>query len=129
KRSRRSRTGDWQLCINRGTELETTDHRPPTTEGKDAGTRGGGDGAKATTDHGPATEVPPELGAGGLNPQSAIRNPHSDEWLPIGGSSIRETERHLARILRMEYETFLNSAYFQQGRADEFTRQKPDARK
>jgi exonuclease SbcC len=29
----------------------------------------------------------------------------------------------------MEYETFLNSAYFQQGRADEFTRQKPDARK
>src|SRR5438105_15854029 len=24
KRSRRSRTGDWQLCINRGTESKTT---------------------------------------------------------------------------------------------------------
>lgn len=50
-------------------------------------------------------------------------------WRPVGGTGMRETERHLARLLRMEYETFLNSAYFQQGRADEFTRQKPDARK
>src|SRR5205823_2130081 len=40
-----------------------------------------------------------------------------------------ETEKQLEKLLRMEYETFLNSAYFQQGRADEFTRQKPDARK
>ena len=29
----------------------------------------------------------------------------------------------------MEYETFLNSAYLQQGHADEFTRQTPDKRK
>lgn len=50
-------------------------------------------------------------------------------WRPIGGSGVRETERQLTRLLRMEYETFLNSAYIQQGRADEFTRQRPDARK
>lgn len=50
-------------------------------------------------------------------------------WKPVGGSTMRETERHLVRLLRMEYETFVNSAYIQQGRADEFTRQKPDARK
>src|SRR5439155_17915766 len=62
--------------------------------------------------------------------KSKIENRKSDgSWIPVGGSSIRETERNLARILRMEYETFLNSAYFQQGHADEFTRQKPDARK
>src|SRR5436190_2220426 len=60
--------------------------------------------------------------------QAQIRD-GAGAWRPIGGSSMRETERHLARILRMEYETFLNSAYIQQGRADEFTRQKPDARK
>ena len=77
KRSRRNRSGDWQVQI-----------RPS----------GAG-----------------ELGSG--------------DWIPVGGSSVRETERHLAKILRMEYETFLNSAYFQQGRADEFTRQKPEARK
>jgi DNA repair protein SbcC/Rad50 len=50
-------------------------------------------------------------------------------WRPAGGSGVRDTERTIARLLRMEYETFLNSAYFQQGRADEFTRQRPDARK
>jgi exonuclease SbcC len=50
-------------------------------------------------------------------------------WRSAGGSGMRDTERQLIRILRMEYETFLNSAYIQQGRADEFTRQKPDARK
>ncbi len=65
-----------------------------------------------------------------VNPEFNIQNPKSDSsWIPVGGSSIRETERNLVRILRMEYETFLNSAYFQQGRADEFTRHKPDARK
>lgn len=51
------------------------------------------------------------------------------EWRPAGGSSMAETGRHLSRLLRMEYETFLNSAYIQQGRADEFTRQKPNDRK
>src|SRR5436309_199211 len=50
-------------------------------------------------------------------------------WRSIGGTGMRDTEKNLARILRMEHETFLNSAYFQQGRADEFTRQKPEARK
>jgi len=53
----------------------------------------------------------------------------SGDWRPSGGSSMSETGRHLARLLRMEYETFLNSAYIQQGRADEFTRQKPNDRK
>lgn len=50
-------------------------------------------------------------------------------YVPIGGNSQRETERHIVQLLSMEYETFLNSAYLQQGRADEFTRQTPDNRK
>lgn len=50
-------------------------------------------------------------------------------WQPAGGSAMSETGRHIARLLHMEYETFLNSAYIQQGRADEFTRQKPNDRK
>ena len=54
---------------------------------------------------------------------------HNETAIPIGGSTMRETERRLASMLRMEYETFVNSAYIQQGRADEFTRQKPADRK
>lgn len=50
-------------------------------------------------------------------------------WRSISGAGIRETRRSLVNLLHMEYETFLNSAYIQQGRADEFTRNKPDARK
>lgn len=53
----------------------------------------------------------------------------SGGWLPIGGGSQRETAKQVVQLLSMEYETFLNSAYLQQGRADEFTRQTPDKRK
>ncbi len=50
-------------------------------------------------------------------------------WNPIGGNSQAETGRQIVQLLNMEYETFLNSAYLQQGRADEFTRQTPAKRK
>lgn len=51
------------------------------------------------------------------------------EWRSMGGANRRETSRQIVELLRMEYDTFLNSAYLQQGRADEFTRQTPDVRK
>ena len=50
-------------------------------------------------------------------------------WNPIGGNSQRETGRQIVQLLNMEYDTFLNSAYLQQGKADEFTRQTPAKRK
>lgn len=50
-------------------------------------------------------------------------------WNPIGGGSQRETGKQIVQLLNMEYDTFLNSAYLQQGRADEFTRQTPAKRK
>lgn len=50
-------------------------------------------------------------------------------WNPIGGNSQRETGRQIVQLLNMEHDTFLNSAYLQQGRADEFTRQTPAKRK
>lgn len=49
-------------------------------------------------------------------------------WASVGGSS-RDVGKQIVQLLSMEYETFLNSAYLQQGRADEFTRQTPDNRK
>jgi exonuclease SbcC len=50
-------------------------------------------------------------------------------YAAIGGGGQRETGKQIVQLLSMEYETFINSAYLQQGRADEFTRQTPDARK
>ncbi|HEV2471224.1 MAG TPA: SMC family ATPase, partial [Chthonomonadales bacterium] len=50
------------------------------------------------------------------------------EWSPMT-SGTRDTGAQLQQLLGMDYETFLNSAYLQQGRADEFTRQTPDNRK
>jgi exonuclease SbcC len=51
------------------------------------------------------------------------------EYAPLGAGGLRDTGREIVRLIGMEYETFLNSAYLQQGRADEFTRQTPDNRK
>ncbi len=47
----------------------------------------------------------------------------SGGFRPITGQGIRDTGRVIQRILRMDYKTFINSAYIQQGRADEFTKQ------
>ncbi|MCS6777132.1 MAG: SMC family ATPase [Chloroherpetonaceae bacterium] len=53
----------------------------------------------------------------------------SGQWVSIGGSSQRETAQQIVKLLSMEYDTFVNSAYLQQGHADEFTRKTPVERK
>ena len=47
----------------------------------------------------------------------------------IAGNSIAETERKIIEVLHMDYDTFINSAYIMQGRADEFTKAQPAKRK
>jgi len=39
----------------------------------------------------------------------------------VSADTVRETQRKIIDLLRMEYETFINSAFLMQGRADEFT--------
>ncbi len=51
------------------------------------------------------------------------------EYAAIGGNHQKDVGEAIVKLLSMEYETFLNSAYLQQGHADEFTRQTPDRRK
>jgi DNA repair protein SbcC/Rad50 len=48
---------------------------------------------------------------------------------PITGNKISETEQNIKDILRMDYKTFINSAYLLQGHSDEFTIAKPAERK
>jgi len=43
--------------------------------------------------------------------------------------SIRETEQRIRELLRLDYETFVHSAFLQQGRADAFTMKTPTQRK
>ncbi|MBI5876259.1 MAG: SMC family ATPase [Chloroflexi bacterium] len=47
----------------------------------------------------------------------------------ITGASTRETQAQITRTLRMTYDTFINSAFLLQGRADEFARKGPAERK
>ena len=50
-------------------------------------------------------------------------------WRAIGESALTATERRIVRELRLDYETFINSAFLVQGRADEFTTKQPAERK
>lgn len=53
----------------------------------------------------------------------------SGQWRPLTGNNAGETERAIQKLLRMSYDTFLNSAYLRQGQADQFVRQTPGKRK
>src|SRR5258707_4202490 len=50
-------------------------------------------------------------------------------YKPLTERSVTETERLIERTLRMSYETFTNSSFIQQGRADTFTTNSPAERK
>ena len=47
----------------------------------------------------------------------------------VSGNSIRETQAKIEQLVGMDYETFINSAFLLQGRADEFTNKTPAERK
>jgi len=48
---------------------------------------------------------------------------------PLTAPTIRDTQARINELLRMDYETFINSAFLLQGRADEFTIKPPAERK
>jgi exonuclease SbcC len=47
----------------------------------------------------------------------------------LSGDTTTQTQQKINQILRMDYETFINSAFLRQGRADEFTKKRPNERK
>ncbi|MCS7030373.1 MAG: AAA family ATPase [Gloeomargarita sp. SKYG116] len=50
-------------------------------------------------------------------------------WQPLTQRSLRETQEYINRELRLDYHTFIHSAYLRQGRADEFMLKTPSKRK
>jgi exonuclease SbcC len=50
-------------------------------------------------------------------------------WRPLTERTVRETQARLESLLRMDYETFINTSFFLQGKADQFAQQTPSRRK
>jgi len=50
-------------------------------------------------------------------------------WKAITGHTVPETEKKIVETLRLDYDTFINSAFLMQGRADSFTMKSPTERK
>ena len=57
-----------------------------------------------------------------------VRSPEGT-WKPLTEHTLRETEQRIQETLRMDYETFTNASFFLQGKADQFTQQRPGDRK
>ena len=64
-------------------------------------------------------------GAGTLDMQVV----HNGEWRTIAEPAINQTQAKINALLRLDYDTFINSAFLLQGRADEFTVKTPAERK
>ncbi len=50
-------------------------------------------------------------------------------WRALTGNNSGDTGKAIEKLLRMSYDTFLNSAYLRQGQADQFVKQTPTKRK
>jgi exonuclease SbcC len=71
--------------------------------------------------------------------QSPVLNPPADKppagdgrlqtWKPLTERTLRDTESRIQQTLRLDYETFVNASFFLQGKADQFTQQRPGDRK
>ena len=51
------------------------------------------------------------------------------EWKVLSERTLRETQLRIEQTLRMDYDTFINASFFLQGKADQFTQQRPGDRK
>ena len=51
------------------------------------------------------------------------------KWRSIAETGVRATQAKIERILRLDYDTFINSAFLRQGHANEFTVKTPAERK
>ncbi len=50
-------------------------------------------------------------------------------WKALTERTLRETQARIEQVLRLDYETFVNASFFLQGKADQFTQQRPADRK
>lgn len=54
---------------------------------------------------------------------------HNDTWRSLGEDNVSQTQAKITELLRLDYDTFIHSAFLMQGRADAFTIKPPAERK
>ncbi|MGI0482992.1 exonuclease subunit SbcC [Geminocystis sp. CENA526] len=54
---------------------------------------------------------------------------NSKGYKSLSGKGLKDTQDNILNFLKVDYDTFINSAYLRQGRADEFMLRKPSERK
>lgn len=65
----------------------------------------------------------------GKNSSLDFQIENSGKFRSLSGKGIRDTQEQIVSCLKLDYETFINSAYLRQGRADEFMQRRPNERK
>lgn len=65
---------------------------------------------------------------GADRPPSTVPGPDGT-WRPLTERTLRETQARIEGILHLDYDTFVNASFFLQGKADQFTQQRPADRK
>ena len=58
-----------------------------------------------------------------------VKDEETGDYRALSGNNIAETERLIQNLLKMSYETFTNSSFVLQGKADSFTMKTPGERK
>jgi exonuclease SbcC len=61
--------------------------------------------------------------------QDLIPNSLTPTWRPLTEPTLRATQARIESTLRLDYDTFVNASFFLQGKADQFTQQRPADRK
>lgn len=103
---------------------------------------GEGDAAQYDKSHGSESSEEREKGEGNGHSESnghgkvngrkyvlASLPGENDVWRSLTGNTMKDTQKHINELLRMDYDTFINSAYLRQGKADEFTTRAASDRK
>lgn len=114
------RLGQREMWVEVNFHLEGQDYRVRRSRQKTAGKGGGRGSSKGTLEL--------QVASG---KQAAADNPDVPDraYTSLTGAHMRQTQERLSELLRMEYQTFVNSVYLKQGKADEFTTRLPSERK
>ncbi|HEY9787077.1 MAG TPA: SMC family ATPase [Candidatus Obscuribacterales bacterium] len=108
-RVRRSRQKSAGRSGSRGTSKGTLEFQIFQSQTHDGGANGNGHG---------------DGGNGYSDPGTA-----HGAWKTLTSATMRDTQKHICELLRMDFDTFINSAYLRQGKVDEFTTRPPSERK
>ncbi len=94
-----------------------------------SGTKGTSKGTLELQVFSAESQVLASVGASGSSQQELQPDTGEGSWRTLTSSSMRETQKTICELLRMDFDTFVNSAYLRQGKADEFTTRLPSERK